>query len=70
MIMSVQFPCRTLRNELRSHKGTCLLDNDSFGLQQLLSYKEKYRIATLKTTEKDAWDTYNKGKKIQIMEIK
>lgn len=47
-----------------------LLDNDSFGLQQLLSYKEKYRIATLKTTEKDAWDTYNKGKKIEIMEIK
>ena len=54
---------------LKTIKPIILLDNDRFGLQQGLSYKQKYRIATLQTTEKDAWDTFSKGQKIKILDI-
>ena len=55
---------------LKIIKPIILLDNDKFGLQQGLAYRDKYRIATLQTTEKDAWDTFSKGKEIKILEIK
>ena len=55
---------------LKTIKPIILLDNDRFGLQQGLAYRNKYRIATLQTTEKDAWDTFSKGKEIKILEIK
>lgn len=48
-----------------------LLDNDNFGLQKTIQYKDKYRIATLTNTEeKDAYDTWLRYNKINIAEIK
>lgn len=46
-----------------------LLDNDSYGLKKLMSYKDKYRIATLKTTYKDAYETWL-HEPIKIIDIK
>lgn len=47
-----------------------LLDNDRFGLQKTLQYKDTYKIATLVNTKhKDAWDVYSNGDKIQICQI-
>ena len=47
-----------------------LLDNDNFGLQKTMQYKDKYKIATLVgTKEKDSWDAYCKGE-IHICLIK
>ena len=54
---------------LKTIKPIILLDNDKFGLQQGLAYRDKYRIATLQTNEKDAWDTFSKGQKIKILDI-
>lgn len=48
-----------------------LLDNDKFGLKQAMRYYSKYRVATLiGTEEKDAWDTFEKGIPIEIVDIK
>lgn len=47
-----------------------LLDNDDFGLNKTLQYKDKYRIATLiGSKEKDAYDSWIKNGKIDIREI-
>ena len=48
-----------------------LLDNDNFGLQKTIQYKDKYKVATLVgSKEKDAYDTWIKNGKIDIREIK
>lgn len=46
-----------------------LLDNDSYGLKKSLQYKDKYRIATLKSKYKDAYETFL-HQDIKIIEIK
>lgn len=48
-----------------------LLDNDNYGLKKALQYKKDYRIATLvKTTYKDAYDTWINKQPLNIIEIK
>lgn len=46
-----------------------LFDNDYYGLKQALAYRSKYRIATLQTIFKDAYETYINGEEIKILEI-
>lgn len=45
-----------------------MLDNDSYGLKKTLKYKDKYKIAMLKTKYKDAYESYQ-HEKIQIIHI-
>lgn len=55
---------------LKDLNPTLLLDNDKFGLQQSLNYLEKgYKVSTLKSKYKDAYDTWINTGKIEIIEV-
>ena len=40
------------------------------GLDEILSYKDKYKIALMTNDEKDAWEAYVKGVPIDFVEIR